>query len=339
MCGTWCAGVAPTSRPWAGPDVPATLTRRPRAGQAGFLSHDTRSGGAAVSLLAARCAEFRRRAEDFGADPPVEAVHQLRVVARRLRAALDLFAPLLQLPKSVRVGPLRRIERRLGALRDLDVLGVGLEVVRQSDPEAARAIAEELAHERDAALAESRRAHRRPALRQVLEALEEWLAAPRLSASAELPLGAVAPDLLLPVLGEVLLHPAWNTPWWPDPHLPEAAPLHHLRRRLKRLRYQADCLATWYGAGVTGWLDELHAMQDAIGAWHDAGLLLARLDARGVAGPARDRLLSGAMTALAPWPAWRGRYLDPRERAWLRGLLLAQESSRGWAGAAGGAAG
>ncbi|MBK8005609.1 MAG: CHAD domain-containing protein [Gemmatimonadetes bacterium] len=49
-------------------------------------------------------------------------VHDLRVAARRLRAALTVFAPLLVLPGCVRRQPLRRVERRAGRLRDLDVL-------------------------------------------------------------------------------------------------------------------------------------------------------------------------------------------------------------------------
>ena len=50
-----------------------------------------------------------------------EALHQMRVGLRRLRSALDLYAPLLELPGALRAD-LRWLGEQLGAARDWDVL-------------------------------------------------------------------------------------------------------------------------------------------------------------------------------------------------------------------------
>lgn len=53
----------------------------------------------------------------------VEAIHQARVSTRRLTAAVELFSPIL--PEKSRVGmrkALKKLRRRLGELRDLDVM-------------------------------------------------------------------------------------------------------------------------------------------------------------------------------------------------------------------------
>ena len=50
-----------------------------------------------------------------------EALHQMRVGLRRLRSALALYAPLLELPEALRAD-LRWLDEQLGAARDWDVL-------------------------------------------------------------------------------------------------------------------------------------------------------------------------------------------------------------------------
>src|SRR5688500_7447245 len=62
----------------------------------------------------------------------VEAVHQARVATRRMSAGINLFRPLLSeaIGRKVR-RRLRRVRRRLGPLRDLDVLIGHLDELRQ----------------------------------------------------------------------------------------------------------------------------------------------------------------------------------------------------------------
>jgi CHAD domain-containing protein len=270
----------------------------------------------------------------------------MRVAARRLLAALRLFTPLLELPSDVSPGPIRRLERQLGRLRDLDVLAerVAADAEGPAEPDERAALdrlARAVADARKRALRRASMSLERNRLRRLTTALADWLERPTCASPAQLPISELAPDLLLPILSRSLLHPGWQIIEPPAPNSAAAAPLHALRRRLKSLRYALECLAEWYGRPVDAWLDELHAMQDALGDWHDEGLLLERL--REVEAPATmfTRALERAREALAPWPAWRVRYLDPVTRAtfrqWLGGLdPTVPDADRRGAGAAAG---
>lgn len=85
---------------------------------------DTSSPATAFRKIALDCLahlQLNHAGAVTGADP--EYVHQMRVATRRLRAALRMFRPIL--PDEVEeelAQPLRELMRRLGQVRDLDVL-------------------------------------------------------------------------------------------------------------------------------------------------------------------------------------------------------------------------
>ena len=78
----------------------------------------------AAVALRARLATVRKWAALAGAkQPTVESVHQLRVAARRARAALKFFAPVLPSKRTKSLHKsLRRLRRAAGPARDLDVM-------------------------------------------------------------------------------------------------------------------------------------------------------------------------------------------------------------------------
>ncbi len=269
---------------------------------------------------------FRRSRDDCAEDPSPEAVHEVRIATRRLRAALTLFDPLLILPDGVAPRVLRRVERRFGRVRDLDVVGASLRSAATAEVSPARTAGyADLGATVDAARSEARKRAKaelaRQRLRRLTSDLRSWLEDPAFTPVATLPIALLVPDLLLPLLSRTLLEPGWQVAEPPDPDARTAAPLHAIRRRLKQLRYAIECVTDWYGAPVESWLDELHAMQDALGEWHDAGLLLERLKDHEASSSLRPVFLARARAALAPWPAWRLRYLDPEVRAGFRHLL------------------
>lgn len=264
-------------------------------------------------LLRERLDGFSDASDRVDEHPAADAVHDLRVFARRLDAALTLFAPLLDLPPGHRPGSIRRVERRFGALRDLDVQAARLEALPGSREEARRELERERAEAIDRGVASL---CRRP-LRRTLVALGNWCAAPGFTPLVQLPPESLTAPLLAPALSVVLLHPGWLVPDSPAPDEPGAAALHALRRWLKRLRYSLECVTAWCGDDTGGWLDELHAIQDALGAWHDEGILLQRLARHSPEPAAVAESESRARAALEPWPAWRTHYLDPVFRAGL----------------------
>lgn len=298
------------------------------------------AGEGARELLARRLERLGEWRREIGDDPAPEAVHQIRVSARRLRAALSVFGPLLDLPPQVRIRPLRRLEARFGALRDLDVMTAalapdGLPTLDEAGREGLERVASHVTAHRLTAVDRARWAARRRRLHNLIESLAAWLEAPRYTPPAALAIAAVGPDLLLPALSRVLLHAGWLIGVPLEPDAPSARVLHSLRRRLKELRYRVECLEDWYGEPVTVWLAELHALQDALGAWHDEALLLDCLERAGGPPALGELARARARHALAMWPEVRSRYLEPRFRLELRQRLGGGASSvpRGASGA------
>jgi len=294
-------------------------------GEVGMGQVDT-IGDRAVRLMKERLARLRKREAELQHDPSPETVHQLRVATRRLQAVLTTFRPVLELPSDVRRRPLRRVERRLGRLRDLDVLSGALDEL--ADPSLSApalmklgALQQHLVAQRPALVRRAELAVGRRGFRRLLARLGDWLEAPSLTATAGFPCETAAPDLLLPRLARVLLHPGWRLPSLPPPGAPEAATLHALRRRVKTLRYGVECFETLYGEPVTTWLAELHEIQDALGRHHDASVLLEQLPPGVGSSDLRERVVVTAGAAVAGWSAWQARYDGTAGRTGLRLLL------------------
>ncbi|MBK7714806.1 MAG: CHAD domain-containing protein [Gemmatimonadetes bacterium] len=272
---------------------------------------------AIADALAQRLDAFRGAAEASGDTGDDEAAHRVRVTARRLHAALLLWRPLLALPAAARPGVLRRVEQRFGARRDLDVLRARVEALRTTERPLADVIAT-LRARTDDAEERGRLVLRRRSTRRMIAALTEWIATPAWTPLATLSPPHLLPWLIAPTASRVLVHPGWAVAGIPEPDDPDGRPLHRLRRRLKALRYRLECLSGWYGAPIEAWLAELHAMQDALGAWHDEGVMLRMLVHAGLEPALGAVARTRAAAAMAPWPAWRERYLDAgvRSRCW-----------------------
>ncbi len=87
---------------------------------------------AIVGELGQRLVTFREAADASAEADDLEGAHRVRVTARRLHAGLLVWRPLLELPDVVRPRVLRRVERRFGARRDLEVLRTRLESLREA---------------------------------------------------------------------------------------------------------------------------------------------------------------------------------------------------------------
>src|SRR6187200_1447065 len=93
------------------------------------MTSDVKVGGdrlwseAAAETLADLTGKVRKRAKAIHGDVDVEAVHDMRTATRRLRTAITIYGE--EADKDDREAvedELRRVTRRLGAVRDLDVL-------------------------------------------------------------------------------------------------------------------------------------------------------------------------------------------------------------------------
>jgi CHAD domain-containing protein len=236
---------------------------------------------AATQVFRSQAAELRRhqKAAKRGTDP--EAVHQMRVATRRLRAACRALEGHVVIPAGDR-DRLRWLARRLGAVRDLDVILELLEGERL--PPAAREERARLARLVRKLRARRRKAHRRlaralakPRYRRLLEGLDATAKAPRLAGVEE----AVAARVLAEV-GERLAGAIARSPGM-TVAAPDAQQLHALRIDFKRLRYALELHAAAYGFSYDEERKQAREMQEVLGNIHDRDLLLGWMaEGRGV---------------------------------------------------------
>ncbi|HKB47601.1 MAG TPA: CHAD domain-containing protein, partial [Ktedonobacterales bacterium] len=209
----------------------------------------------------------------LGRDP--EALHQLRVTARRLDATLALFrrqlpAALAEARKTAKVAL-----RVLGAARDLDVQIADLARYCAALPEHERTAAEPLkAH------LEGERLRARARMVRALDAepTRHWLQALG-SVSAQADSGGAAADRALIVMPERIRHryrklrksirTLHATSSMEDYHL--------VRRRAKQLRYAIEAGGLMFGKAAADELKALRRFQDELGAHQDAYMARKRL--------------------------------------------------------------
>lgn len=217
-----------------------------------------------------------RESGGTGDDP--EPLHRMRVASRRLRAALRLLGDRCgaEEPRQARRA-LRRITRRLGEARDLDVRIAFVEGFLASCGGRERGGAERLLLR----LRQSRVALR-PGVERLLDGIErlglldplaESMRAAALrrrpepdglirAASAPLLLGALAP----------------LSSWAPYLERPERVEEHHeMRIAAKKLRYALELFRGPFGGGLDPFLEAARGLQAALGALHDADVWLADL--------------------------------------------------------------
>jgi inorganic triphosphatase YgiF len=272
----------------------------------------------ALRLILAECLRQYHGNEAAALAGDAEAVHQLRVSLRRLRACLGLFKPHLE---PVAAKALQReigwLSEVLGPLRDWDVLLEGLEplgALRSDDRGLRRLVA------RGRALREAcqrklvqRMSSARYTRLQLLFA--EWVLAPPFQPEVACPkaLGTFA-RRTLKALNRRVRRAGRN---FDD--LPVDA-RHRLRIRAKRLRYALQFFSQLYDVGSTKKLTSaLTAVQDSLGALNDLALANTLMDQAGssVKGATRTLVdgwtLAHADTQLShARGAWRDFLAAPR---------------------------
>jgi CHAD domain-containing protein len=254
-----------------------------------------------------------------------EALHQLRINLRRLRASVQAGSEALNLPHCLAGRSVARQGRPLGRLRDLDVLCEHLhaELLPQLDAEESpslQGLIERLQRRQKRARRLTKAHLGSASFQQWQRNCCRWLREPQCTSLGERPLLEVLPDLQLRSLGILLLHQGWQAK---DPHQ-DAEQLHDLRKCVKATRYQADGFRQFYGLAYGVWIDELRQLQDSLGGLQDLSVLRALLkhDLRqGL--PGLEALIKG--NEQKHWNHWlglRGRYCSPESRQGLRELVV-----------------
>jgi CHAD domain-containing protein len=212
-----------------------------------------------TQLAALRTHEPGTRA---GRDP--EALHQMRVAVRRLRAILRAGGALFD-PRWV-AGLRRELDwlgATLGAARDVDILRANLEselaALGTSDRKAGRALLRRLETDRARARTALHAALDGPRYARLLARLQASFGAPRVGARDVSLLGVAATEFrkLRRAVKRLSRHPS------PDD-------LHEVRIRTKRARYAAELIQA--AAGVRGekFINQARKVQDILGEHQDA---------------------------------------------------------------------
>jgi CHAD domain-containing protein len=245
-------------------------------GQAGVRARGDRPWAeAAEATLAVLSARVRKRAKAVRDDAGVDPVHDMRTATRRLRTAITIYGSAANKRDRKAVeAELRRVARRLGSVRDLDVLletlskastagGGGidradLEPLRQAWEDERAAGARRLNAELD-----------RPRLARALDGAEQL--AKDLPGDTKKGEGAGhvvhrvadrAPSLIWESFGQVLAYDL-------DPATADPAVIHEMRIAAKKLRYTLEAFEDALQPGTT-LIEKATALQDAGGEMHDA---------------------------------------------------------------------
>jgi CHAD domain-containing protein len=224
----------------------------------------------------------------------MEALHQVRVASRRVRAVLDMVDPDLY-PGFKRQGrKVRRLTRALGLTREMDVhVGILEELGRRMPGLQGPAMEHAL---------EAIEAHRRKARKGMERALGRCNL-------KHLPQLLQVPSLPDPFCTGDLAGTVWSClePWLAGA-LPsallldqeDARALHLLRIRVKRLRYALEVLDPGFPVSQETALKHLRALQTALGDHHDRAVLEAQLRDlhRGLELRGRQQLAAGIVELL-----------------------------------------
>ena len=257
-----------------------------------------------------------------GSDP--EELHDMRVATRRMRAAWRVFGSAFRRGRARRMSAhLRIVGTRLGAVRDLDVLIDGLNAYGATVSPADRAgivpliAAWEI--ERDDARILLVRELDSVAYHQWANAYGHFVVTEGLGALP--PLSPVAPARVREMAGSRLwkafeeMRAYESSLRWAD-----LATLHQLRIAAKRLRYAIEFFREGLGADTSLVLPRIVALQDHLGALHDAEV--GSMRARTFLVESSGQLAEAEIAAI-------GRYLTSREREMAR---LRRTVSRSWRG-------
>jgi len=285
-------------------------------------------------------------------DTQPEALHQMRVGYRRIQTAAAVFEGVMKPPKGSTLTQMDETIRRLGRVRDLDVLQQWLtdhlpqEKLTEAEALTLATVQHQLAKVRKRQFTRLRKHLKGNDYKTLTDRLKRWATESSPHLSAQLPVALVLPDLIAPQLSQTLQHPGWLVGTRPDQvGLPkpisrmslarinaclteQGQPLHALRKQVKQLRYTLECLNPEQAQPLTERISALRQLQSALGTLQDE-TVLSRLLLKSLGDDWASQLPTLVKTLdqerRQTWKAWQKQqtqYLDPTFRQQLRQLVL-----------------
>lgn len=298
--------------------------------------------------------KFVKHEADVLQDKDPEYLHQMRVGSRRLRTAIQVFGFAIELPKEASDRRLAKVAHTLGTVRDLDVLTAALEAQQQTDlPKSEQAglatVLKKMHKQRKQDFDQLKHTLNGNNYQNLKDAFDRWLDKPKYTAIAQLPIIEVLPDLLLPLISETLLHPAWlidvtfkNDKPTVLPVQPEtigqflnqhSLTLHDLRKQMKRVRYQTELFVDFYDDRYAAQVDEFKTIQEVLGEIQDSAVLqdylVTQLEVslEEACPTVAKHLDRDVAQACKHWQTLQSHYLDAASRSRLRQLCSAPQAT------------
>lgn len=228
-------------------------------------------------------------------DKDPENLHQMRVGIRRLRSAVSGFIPAVDLPSVVTPVQIGKIAKILGKLRDIDVLQETLITQYQphlleSERESFELVLKKLKKRRKSAFKAVVQILKSKSYSKLKNNCESWLDNPAYQTVAAIDIKQVLPDLLLPQISHLLLHPGWlidveitdgkidfasksTIKLEGDLALTEEKTLHDLRKVAKKIRYNMELFQSLYCQNYSNYLQEIEEVQEILGVMQDCFVL------------------------------------------------------------------
>jgi CHAD domain-containing protein len=287
-------------------------------------------GDLAHTVLAKQYKRLVKQEADVLKDKDPEHLHQMRVATRRLRTGLKVFDAVVQLPKPAREKQVQALAKVLGQLRDLDVQSADLrDRYRPQVPASEQALIDQclkqLSKQRVDVFEQVESKLTGSQYQRLKAAYKDWLDQSVQPSLAQISVVTALPDLLNPLISDLLLHPGW---WVAASERDTAAGalLHDLRKTCKQARYQTEFFADFYRKAFTDWMDELKQIQEKLGTLQDTHVLLDLLADYGASAKELPELYAAVAQqqaeVMADWDQLRSRYLEQSFRRSLYQMIL-----------------
>jgi CHAD domain-containing protein len=297
------------------------------------LTASSAAGDVVLAYLAAQAARLKALDPAIRRDEP-DAIHQMRVTTRRVRAALQAF-PMIVPREATRhlLDELRWLATVLGAARDTEVLQATFQAALATTPAelvlgpAKARVSVYFAPQEEAAREEVRSALESQRYFRLLDELDRLLHAPPEAAATAAPAGEVLPHAVGQAFRRARrrMRRARHVP--PGPA--RDAALHEARKAAKRARYAAEAARPAVGKKARRFAKGMKAIQSALGDHQDAVTIRAAAREIGVqAHLAGENAFSfGLLTERAHHEALQ--YQRQARKAWQRAT---RRKGRRWLG-------
>jgi CHAD domain-containing protein len=288
--------------------------------------------------------------EDVLEDRDPESLHQMRVGMRRLRSCVTGFAAALDLPSAAQDKNIGKVARCLGELRDLDVILEALEnQYKPSLPAKEQKVLDKaiksLKKDRKKVLDNVQDTLKSKTYKQLKDSLKEWLKEPAYHELAQMPVQEILPDLLLPTICRLFLHPGWLVGVKIEDSEIHLSPvlkldsveaeleehgkiLHSLRKQTKRVRYNMALFTDLYPESYAEYVKDMKAIQEILGNIQDSIVLAEVLQetlkekVEKVLPAFTEQLVQTRYQAWQDWQPLQKQYLNPETRLDFRQEIL-----------------